>query len=411
MEVSRHPIRFWPWLLVALLWVVALLNYLDRQVIFSIFPLLQVDLHASSIELGLTSMVFLLTYGLLSPFAGYVADGFGRARVIVTSLVVWSTASLIASHVHTVIGMLWSRAGMGVSEAFYIPAALALIVETHPEKSKSLATGIHQTGCYTGIILGGTLGGMVGQRFGWRPLFGVLGIVGVVYALFVWWILRLGLRHRSERGQPRLDIKPLLHNHSLGLFTGAFMAYSIATWIIYTWLPLYLYERFNMSLAAAGFEATFWIQTASYAGAFLGGSLADRSARYYPNARLLTQTFGLALACPLLIVLSQTRSQLIVVVALITVGLGRGCFDANTAPVLIKIVDPKLCSTAYGVINCGGSIVGGLGALAGGWLRQRNDLSLVFEVASGALALAVFGLFLVTHFLRENPQPARAASS
>lgn len=398
----KNWLRFWPWLLVALLWVVALLNYLDREVIFSIFPLLQRDLHANSIELGLTSTVFLFTYALLSPFAGYVADGFGRGRVIIASLVIWSIACLVASHVHTIVGMLWSRAGMGVSEAFYIPAALALIVETHSEKSKSLATGIHQTGCYTGIILGGALGGMAGETFGWRPLFSALGIVGVVYGIFLAAMLALGNRQRPGRKQGKLDIKPLLHSRPLKIYTGVFMAYSAATWILYTWLPLYLYEQFHMSLAAAGFEATFWLQAASYAGAFLGGYLADRSTARLSDSRLLVQMAGLALACPFLVVLSHTSSQIIVVAALLSVGLGRGCFDANTAPVLTELLDPALCSTSYGVLNCAGCIIGGVGALLGGWLRQRNDFSLVFDVAGFSLALAVFGLFLLTRHLRRD---------
>jgi MFS transporter, Spinster family, sphingosine-1-phosphate transporter len=407
--LSNWLFRVWPWLLVGVLWVVATLNYLDRQVIFSIFPLLEHDLHASSIELGLTSTVFLLTYALLSPFAGYIADRFGRSRAIVASLIVWSIACLIAGHVHTIFGMLWSRAGMGVSEAFYIPAALALIVESHGEKSKSLATGIHQTGCYTGIILGGALGGMAGQRFGWRPLFRILGIVGVVYAIFLWAMLKLGLRQRPGGNPARLDIRPLLRSRPLMLFAGVFGAYSGATWILYTWLPLYLYEQFHMSLAAAGFEATFWLQTASYAGAFAGGFVADRWAGHLPHGRLWVQIIGLALACPFLVALTHTRSLLFVVLALVSVGLGRGSFDANTTPVLVRLVNPKLCSTSYGVLNCVGSITGGLAALTGGWLRQRNNFSLMFEVAAFSVALAVFGLVLLTRHLREAP-PARGYS-
>ena len=304
MDGPKRSYQIWPWLVVALLWVVALLNYLDRQVIFSIFPLLQNELGANSVELGLMSTVFLFTYALFSPFAGYIADRFGRGRIIIGSLVVWSLACVGATQVHSVFGMLASRAGMGVSEAFYIPAALALIVEIHGERSKSLAAGIHQTGCYSGIILGGTLGGMAGQSYGWRPLFGVLGIIGVAYAVILWAVLRNREHSVTEQRAPQLEVASLFHSTRLRVFTGVFVAYSAATWILYTWLPLYLYQRFHMSLLAAGFEATFWIQAACFVGAFGGGFFADRPSRSSGRRRVLVQTFGLALACPFLLILT-----------------------------------------------------------------------------------------------------------
>jgi MFS family permease len=410
MPQPATPNRIWPWVLVALLWIVALLNYLDRQVIFSIFPVLQAELHANSVELGLTSTVFLFTYALFSPFAGYIADGFGRARVIIGSLVVWSSACFAASHMHSIFGILVSRAGMGVSEAFYIPAALALIVETHGERSKSLATGIHQTGCYAGIIIGGVVGGLAGQSYGWRLLFAVLGLIGIAYALLLWSFLRSPRLQSSPAPAERLNLAPLVHSSGLRWFAAVFMAYSAATWILYTWLPLYLYQRFHMTLAAAGFEATFWIQAACFLGAFGGGYVADRPSSNSARRRLFVQMTGLAVACPFLMVLSHSQSQGIAVIALISIGLGRGCFDASTAPVLASIVDVRLCSTAYGVLNCVGSIVGGVGALAGGWLRQRKSFSIIFEVAALGLALAVAGLVVLLRNNSARPPAAQCIS-
>ena len=386
----------WPWLLLALLWVVALLNYLDRQVIFSIFPVLQSELHANSVELGLTSTVFLFTYAAFSPFAGYLADVFGRSRMIVISLAIWSLACFISSHAHSMIGVLASRAAMGISEAAYIPAALAFLAEIHSDKSKSLACGIHQSGCYAGIILGGTLGGMAGESFGWRPLFEILGVFGVAYAIFLWAVLQARNRvSMVNRRAERLNISPLLRNMQLRIFTFVFMMYSIATWMIYTWLPLYLYHKFHIGLAAAGFEATFWIQAASFAGALIGGFLSDRPSFNPRRGRLLVSTLGLALAFPFVLILNHSSSLVIAALALVTIGLGRGCFDANTAPVLSSIAGPRLCSTSYGVINCAGSLMGGVGALAGGLLRQRKDLSIAFDIAGLALGLAVVGLFIL----------------
>jgi MFS family permease len=383
--------KLWPWILLVLLWGVAMLNYLDRQVIFSIFPLLQHDFNATSIQLGLTGTLFLLTYGLVSPFAGFVADKFGQGPVITASLIIWSASSLAAGHSHSMHQMLWTRAAMGFSEAFYIPAALGLLVKVHEERFRSLASGIHQTGCYAGIIAGGMLGGMAEHDYTWRSLFSILGLIGVGYSLVI------GLALRSNRGdRNRATTAPgfavLLKSTSLRIYTFVFMAFSVATWMLYIWLPLYLYEHFHISLIAAGFEATFWIQTASFIGAFAGGAIADRFAMRYKNARVLIQACGLGLAFPFLLLLSHTQSQIVVVIALITVGFGRGCFDANTAPILGQMIGVERCSSGYGILNCAGCITAGLTTLFGGWLRQNLSFSLAFVAAGlvlcgGALCL------------------------
>jgi MFS transporter, Spinster family, sphingosine-1-phosphate transporter len=382
--------KLWPWILLALLWGVAMLNYLDRQVIFSIFPLLQRDFDATSIQLGLTGTLFLLTYGLASPFAGLAADRFGQGRVITASLIIWSASSLAAGHSHSMHQMLWTRAAMGLSEAFYIPAALGLLVKVHEERFRSLASGIHQTGCYAGIIAGGTLGGMAEYNYSWRALFSVLGLIGVVYSVIIWLALR---SNRNDRGDATASgFSILIKSTALRIYTFVFMAFSVATWMLYIWLPLYLYEHFHISLVAAGFEATFWVQTASFAGAFAGGAIADRFARRYKNARVIIQACGLGLAFPFLLLLSHTQSQIIVVIALITVGFGRGCFDANTAPILGHMIGVERCSSGYGILNCAGCITAGLTTLFGGWLRQNLSFSLAFVAAglvlcAGALCL------------------------
>lgn len=393
--------RAWPWVLLALLWCVVLLNYLDRQVIFSIFPLLQRDLHASSVQLGLAGTLFLLMYGAASPFAGYAAERLGHVRMILLSLAIWSAASFLAGNAPTMGALLWTRGAMGLSEAFYIPAAMGLLVKVHEERFRSLATGIHQTGCYAGIIAGGTLGGLAEYAYGWRSLFMMLGAVGVGYAVVLWLALRSHRPAAEEMAVPP-NLRRLLTNGALGIYVIVFVVFSIATWMLYTWLPLYLYEHFHMSLVAAGFEATFWLQTSSFAGAFLGGVVSDRLGVRFPPARALVQAGGLALACPFLILLSHTESQRLVVVALITIGLGRGCFDSNIAPILARIVGTERCSSAYGLLNCAGCIVAGLTTLAGGWMRQHVSFSLIFAGAGLTLLGGVLCLVILAQRQRRE---------
>lgn len=376
------------WLLVALLWGAALLNYLDRQVLFSLFPVLTRDLAATSFQLGLLSTVFLWAYGLLSPLGGYAADRFGRVRVILASLLVWSAATWITGHVASIHAMLWARGLMGVSEAFYLPAALALIADRHDASSRSLATGLHQSGLYTGMVLGGAWGGWMGETSGWREVFTILGFAGAVYFL----VLLAALRRDAPRdgsGQFLESIRTLLGDPSFLMVAAGFISLALANWLVYTWLPLFLYERFHMTLAAAGFSATFYIQAASYAGVVAGGILADRWSRFTPRARLYTQIAGLTVGAPFLALISVASSMPLLIGALVAFGLGRGFFDCNTMPVLRDVSGASHSATGYGILNLGGCLAGGVAVALAGFLKQHLGLGAAFQSAALILLLGV----------------------
>lgn len=285
------------WLLVVILWVVGLLNYADRQVIFSVFPPIGRELGASGAQLGLLGTAFLWVYGLISPFGGYAADRFGRRRVLVASLAVWSAVTFWTGHVHSYGELLAARALMGISEAFYLPAALAMIADYHDDSTRARAVGLHQSGLYAGVLLGGAGGGWFASHFGWRAAFVALGAAGIVYGLVLWPALRdLRGRRSAATGWASLaaiESRPFL------IVAGANALTSIAYWCVYTWLPVYLYEDFKMSLAQAGFAATFYIQIASFAGILAGGWLSDRWSRSNRRARLFVQSIGMAAAGPL----------------------------------------------------------------------------------------------------------------
>lgn len=379
------------WLVVAVLWGVAVLNYLDRQVVFSLLPLLEHDLHASPFQLGLISTVFLWTYGLLSPLGGLIADRIGRTRVILASLAIWTLATWLTSHVVSIQGMLWTRALMGASEAFYLPAALALISDLHPSESRSLATGLHQSGLYTGLVLGGVWGGWMGERSGWRDVFSILGVVGVVYLV----VVALTLRReppRSRTSEAIAGVFALLKAPGFLRIVSAFTAMAIANWIVYTWLPLFLFERFHLTLAGAGFSATFYLQAASYVGVVLGGILTDRWASRNPSARAWVQMTGLAVAAPFLAILAATGSMFVLIAALIAFGFGRGLFDCTTMPLLREVTGPERSATGYGILNLAGCLAGGIGAAAAGWMKQSLGLTAAFELAAIILIAGAFSL-------------------
>ena len=292
------------WLVVALLWPVAVLNYLDRLMITTMHAPLVADIPMRDAQYGSLTSVFLLTYGLLSPLGGFLAARYSRRWVILGSLAVWSAVTVATGRMTSLEGLLVTRAIMGVSEACYIPAALALIADYHRGATRSLATGLHTSGIYTGAALGG-LGGVLAERCGWRDAFAVFGGVGVAYAF----ILLLGLRdavHSDEEHTVAVEENLATNDkpswaeaaQALAASTGFWMLFALnalvgtSNWVIYGWLPTYLKERFSLGLGEAGMSATAYFQIASFAAALGGGALTDAWSRTQSRARAIVPAIG-----------------------------------------------------------------------------------------------------------------------
>jgi MFS family permease len=391
--------RSYIWVVVGLLWMIALLNYLDRQVIFSVFPPIQKELGLSNTQLGLLSSAFLWVYAFLSPFGGFLADRLGRRRVILGSLMVWSLVTWATAHARNFNELLATRALMGISEAFYLPAALAMVADYHGQKTRSFATGLHQSGLYCGIILGGVGGGWFGEHYGWRFAFTVLGIAGVVYGAVVALLLKEAPRESTAVETPRGQFAFLPSIHEIWRSAGfpAFLASAgfaaMAYWMVYTWLPTYLYERFGMSLASAGFSATFYIQMGSFGGILLGGAVSDRWSLTNPSARLLTMVVGFLAAGPALFLVGWTGSSAFLISGLVVFGIGRGCNDSNVMPAMCQIVPSAFRATAFGLYNFTTCLVGGAMAVFAGALKDTVGLGLALQVS--AVMLTLSGLILL----------------
>lgn len=396
---------WYPWLLVGALWLVAFLNYLDRILITSMRDPIVAEFTLDDAQFGLLTSVFLWSYGIFSPFGGFLADKYSRRNVIILSVMVWSAATVWTGWVSSFEEMIAARIVMGISEAFYIPAGLALITDYHRGKTRSLATGIHFSGLYTGLALGG-VGGYIAELWGWRYGFHVFGFFGCLYAVALLFILRDRKAEpesetvREEKPSQQVSfsasVRSLVNERSYLIVLFYFVVLGIANWLVYAWLPTFLKDRFALGLGEAGISATLYPQIGSFIGVLLGGIWADRWSKVNPRSRILVILIGFTVGAPFLMLMSWTSLFLIAVVALFFFGMARGFSDANLMPVVRQVADSRYAATAYGVLNFLSTIVGGLMVYVGGALKDAQiDLAIIYMIAAGLLLLATWSLIFV----------------
>lgn len=378
------------WTAVSLLWFAFALNYLDRQMIFSMFPLLRRDLGLTDTQLGMAGTVFLWVYSLSMPLAGRLADRFRPDRLIVTSIVFWSLATLGAGFSRSIADLLFWRAAMGISEALYIPAAVGLIAHLHANETRSTAIATHQSAQYFGIIAGGWYGGWAADNIGMRDGFAAVALLGFVYAGIAWWLLPQGRVSSIHSRTPSLP-GGIFTPPYLALAT-AFFVLCIMLWMFYAWLPSLLYERFQLSMTASGLTATAYLQVSAAAGVLTGGFLGDWLARRNPAARLMVAAGGLIAAAPFAF-LSLSQPELAQTKAAVAgFGIATGIMVANVFSSIYDLVDQKHYSFAVGVMNMLGGISGGAAVLLAGHWKAALGIDVLMRLAAWLAALAAFWL-------------------
>lgn len=394
--------KFYPWLVVALLWVVALLNYMDRQMLSTMQDAMKLDI----VELqkaeafGALMAVFLWIYGLVSPFAGVVADRVSRKKLVVGSLFVWSAVTYLMGYASDFTQLYWLRALMGVSEALYIPSALSLIADWHEGKSRSLAIGIHMTGLYVGQAVGG-FGATIAATFSWHSTFYWFGIIGIAYSV----VLALLLHDKpkavdavaaSSNPATLMKKESLWRGLSVVLSTWAFWVIliyfavpSLPGWATKNWLPTLFADNLGLEMAQAGPMSTITIAASSFVGVLLGGVLSDKWVQRNIRGRIYTSAIGLGMTIPALVLLGFGHSVVAVVGAGMLFGIGFGMFDANNMPILCQIISAKYRATAYGVMNMVGVFAGAaVTQLLGKWTDGGN-LGMGFAVLGGIVIVAL----------------------
>jgi MFS family permease len=396
-----------------MLFPVALLNYLDRMLLATMRTSIRADLPtiASDADFGFLMALFMWVYALLSPIGGYFADRFNRRWMVILSLLIWSAMTWLTGHAQTFWQMAWTRGFMGLSEAFYIPAALALIADFHPGFTRSRAVGIHMCGIYAGQALGG-VGGYIADTSSWRNAFYGFGAAGVAYSVFLMVFLKDKGWTTADRNH--VPAKPLGISETMRalLGTSAFLILvvyftlpAIPGWALKNWLPTFLAAQFNLKQGLAGMSATGYVTLGSFAGALLGGALADRAIRATPRGRIYTSAAGMAICAPALIGLGRAGSLNTAIICMVIFGLGFGFFDANNMPILCQIVRRQYRATGYGIMNLVSISAGAVFTVLLGAMRDRGiSLGVAFGISA---AVALFGVFLVL-LLRPRLEENRA---
>lgn len=390
------------WLVVGLLFPVALLNYLDRQMIASMKASVMGDIRDIGSEENWGHMLasFKWVYAVFSPIGGYIADRFSRKLTICGSLFVWSLITWLTGHVGSFDQLYWARTAMGISEAFYIPAALALIADFHTGPTRSRAVGVHQMGIYCGVMVGGFAGYAADwPDFGWRGAFDVTGLAGILYAVPLLFLLRDAPPRQAAAGTPPAGkpavfsaLRELLTNPSFLLLVLYFTLPALAGWVVRDWMPAILQKEFNISQGKAGVSAALYWQGAALVAAVAGGWLADRWMRRSQRGRIYVSAIGMLCIIPALFGVGNAPalgSFTLAVVSLILFGVGWGFFDGNNMPILSQITRPELRATGYGLMNFVSMMCGGAADWGFGYMTDRQvPLNVIFGVFAGVCVVS-----------------------
>lgn len=382
------------WRVVALLWFTYLINYIDRQVVFSIFAALRRDLGFSETQLGLAGSVFTWVYSLAMPVTGRLADLAPRSRVVLSSLILWSLATLGTALSGSVTAFLVWRGVMGVTESLYVPAALGLIASLHGPSTRSKALAVHGTAQLAGIVAGGWYGGWAAETIGWREGFFALAAAGILYALVLARALgRAGERRPDARHAPAAPLDVFRSRCYLALAAAFFVLCSML-WMLYAWLPDFLRARYGLSLARSGFTATFYLQAGSALGVLAGGVLADRAVKRVAPGRFYVAALGLLASAPLAYLTLAAESLAVLKSAAAGFGLLAGLMIANVFASAYDVIAERNYGFGAGVLNLVGGLAGGAAIFCTGlWKESFGIATLMGWVALAAMAAA--GLLLL----------------
>lgn len=386
-----------PRLVLAFLFGINLLNYIDRQILFAVFPPIQSELGLTDTQLGLLASAFMWVYLSTAPVFGLLADRWSRPRLMGLGVAVWSFATAFSGVVRHHGDLLIGRAVVGIGEASYGAVAPAVLSDHFHPGRRGKALAVFSMAIPVGSALGYLLGGVLEQAFGWRAAFFVVGVPGLFLA---WSVARLpeparGALDGAEAGAagagvPRgRDYLDLFRTRSYVLNCLAMTAMTFAIGGLAAWVPTYLVRVRGMALAEANLTFGLLTLVSGIGGTVAGGWLGDRLLLRIPAAYFLVSGVGLLLSvpCAAAVILLTDRTWVLAAIFLAEV-----LIFLNTGPlnaVIANVSRADVRATAYAlnifVIHALGDAIS---PAIVGMVSDRVGLAAAFWIAPAALALA-----------------------
>ena len=425
--------RGYKWYMLIILWGAFFLNQGDRQLFNNVLPLIEKDLGFSPVQLGLVATIFTICYGIFVPIAGYAGDKIQKRLVVFLSLLIFSSGTLLtglvphpasealagflpggAQGVFTAatlsLGLLIAirSVATGIGEAFYYPAANSLI-DLYHGRTRASAMAIHQTANYTGVVFGGTLSAWVGYTYGWRNAFFVFGVIGVIWAILLFFVFRndwkdAAILRPEANGNARPTValgealRSILTRPTFYLLSAAFGGMCFVNVGFLTWMPKYLIEHFQVPGTMAGFNATFYHHLLAYGSVFVAAGLSDYFANRFRTIRIQMELIGLLGGAPFIWWMGASENLLFVYIALAGFGLFRGIYDSNLFVAMFDVIEPKYRSTASGLMLSAAFVIGSFSPVILAAFARRLDnnfgpglsaLSAVYLLSAGLVLIAI----------------------
>lgn len=423
-RARRLPGPAYKWTIVGLLWFCGFFNYADRQAVFSVLPLVQDEFGLSNSQLGLIGSAFMIVYACAAPFSGFVVDLAPRRALIVLGLAIWSLICALTATARRFWQLVLFRAAEGLGESFYFPASMSILADYHSPRTRSRALGIHQTAVYAGTVGGGALAGLLGERYGWRAPFWILGLAGMVLAALLWKMIIEPARGKADaakepppfatddaigspaRPELRANIAIMLRTPAMVALLVVFAGANFVAAALLTWLPKFIFSKFSVNLGSAAMIATL-VHLASFAGALVGGPLGDWGARW-PGGRMRVQAVGLLLGAPWIYAMGSASTVNALIAVSILAGLCKGIYDANLFASAFDVLPFHVRGTAVGVMNTWGWGAGSLAPVLIGAAADRFGMSAAIASMSAIyVVVGLMALLAAALAIRSKP-PAKA---
>ena len=373
-----------------LLLAVNILNYVDRQVVYALLPLIQGDLHLSDVQAGSLASAFMVVYMLAAPPIAWLADTRGRKPWIVGGVGLWSLATGAAGLAGGFASLFATRAAVGIGEACYGAISPSFVAERFPAEKRGRALALFSMAIPVGSALGYAGGGIVGDALGWRKAFWMVGLPGLLLAALCS-LLPDDAPHRdtpsAAAGYREVWSIP---SFRLITFAGAAMTFALGGFAV--WMPTFFHRTYLLSAGRAGTLFGALTVLGGLVGSLLGGFISDRLRPRYPDADLLVSGVGLIAGMPLaaaaLMAHSLNASIFMLFLAETFLFLNMG--PLNSAIVSVTRLETRSMAFAANIL-----VIHLLGDAASptliGWGSDLFGLSRSLLVACGALGLG--GLF------------------